>query len=114
MRQVAADRGGVCLSETYNGIGDRLLWRYARGHEWVTVANNVRRGYWCPLCAHSTRGTIDGLRALALERGGRCLSKTWDDHKQPLLFECAKGHHFRLAGNVVKSGLWCPLCNEAG
>ncbi len=110
MREMAAEQGGACLSTTYNGIYDRLRWRCARGHKWVTVANNVRRGGWCPLCAHSVRGTIDGLRAMAIQRGGRCLTRTWNDHRQPLLFECGQGHRFHVRANVVKTGVWCPEC----
>ncbi len=110
MREMARERGGACLSDAYRGIYDRLRWRCAEGHEWVTAANNVRRGGWCPICAHTVRGTLDGMRALAIERGGRCLTRTWDDHRQPLHFECARGHRFHLHANVAKSGVWCREC----
>ena len=110
MREMAAERGGECLSNSYNGIYDRLRWRCARGHAWITVANNVRRGGWCPVCAHSARGTLDGMRALACERGGRCLTRTWTDHSQALHFECARGHRLHLRANVAKSGVWCRQC----
>jgi hypothetical protein len=112
MHQMAADRGGTCLSTKYRGVYGRLRWRCARGHIWVTPANNVRRGCWCPACAHTARGTLDGMRALAIERGGRCLNSAWDDHKQPLRFECREGHVFQARGNAVKSGAWCRLCRE--
>ncbi len=112
MHEMAEERGGACLSSEYNGIYHRLRWSCARGHLWETAANNVRRGGWCPVCAHAARGTLEGMRALAVERGGRCLSRTWDDHKEPLLFACGKGHRFRARANVVKSGVWCPACGE--
>lgn len=110
MRRMAAERGGECLSEEYFGIYDRLRWRCARGHEWVTPANNVRRGGWCPECSFSVLGTFERLRALALERGGRCVTHKWNDHGAPLLFECGRGHRFQLRANVLKSGVWCPVC----
>lgn len=110
MQEMARDRGGACLSKRYSGIYSRLRWRCAAGHEWVTVANNVRRGGWCPRCSHSILGTLERMRALAVERGGRCLSRSWNDHRRPLLFECAAGHRFRLRSNVVKTGVWCPEC----
>jgi len=112
MREMAADRGGACLSATYHGIYDRLRWRCARGHTWTTAANNVRRGGWCPVCAHSARGTVEGMRLLAIQRGGRCLTRTWNDHRQPLLFQCGRGHRFRARANWVKSGVWCPRCRR--
>jgi hypothetical protein len=110
MRDMARERGGVCLSAKYDGIYDRLRWRCAKGHEWVTAANNVRRGGWCPRCSHSILGTLDGLRAHAISFGGRCLTRAWNNHKEPLAFECAKGHRFKQIANVLKSGVWCPDC----
>jgi hypothetical protein len=110
MRQLALERGGVCLSERYTGIYDDLRWRCAQGHEWVTKAINVRRGGWCPSCSYSVLGTLERMRALAVERGGRCLTTKWNDHQQALHFECGRGHRFRLRSNIVKSGVWCPIC----
>jgi hypothetical protein len=50
------------------------------------------------------------MRALAIERGGRCLSRSWHNHKLPLLFECGRGHRFRAVSGVLKTGVWCPTC----
>jgi len=110
MRETAAERGGQCLSDTYHGSKVRLRWRCARGHTWWAHPSRVRQGSWCPECAHSARGTLDGMRALANDRGGRCLTTTWNDHREPLRFECARGHHFRVLGRAVKTGVWCPSC----
>lgn len=110
MRLTAAERGGKCLSSSYHGSKVRLRWRCARGHTWMAHPNRVRQGSWCRKCSHSSRGTLDGMRALAHERGGRCLSRAWNDHSRPLHFECVKGHRFRERGNVVKTGVWCPQC----
>jgi hypothetical protein len=110
MREMAAERGGECLSKSYRRILDRLRWRCARGHEWTSIANVVRSGKWCPVCSHSVVGTLDGMRALAVDRGGRCLTRKWDDHRELLSFVCARGHRFRERANVVKSGVWCPEC----
>jgi hypothetical protein len=110
MQRIAHERGGECLSEEYYGIYDRLRWRCARGHEWVSRANNVRRGNWCPQCSHGTPGTLERMRLLALERGGRLITRHWNDRKQPLLFECARGHRFKSPAAPIKTGVWCPLC----
>ncbi len=112
MREMAAERGGECLSKSYGGIYDRLKWRCARGHTWTTPANNVRRGGWCPTCSHVGLGTLEAMRALALQRGGRCVTTTWNDRSQPLRFECGRGHRFSQYSNVVRSGVWCPDCGE--
>ena len=110
MRETAAERGGKCLSDAYNGNKVRLRWRCARGHTWMAHPNRIRQGSWCPVCSHSSRGTIDGMRALAIEYGGRCLTRTWNNHQQPLRFECARGHRFHALGATVKTGVWCPSC----
>jgi hypothetical protein len=110
MQQIARERGGECLSEDYYGIYDRLRWRCARGHEWVTRANNVRRGGWCPQCSHGTPGTLERMRLLARQHGGRLVTRVWNDKKQPLLFECASGHRFKSRAAPIKTGVWCPLC----
>ena len=110
MRETAAERGGKCLSDTYHGNKVPLRWRCARGHTWMAHPNRVRQGAWCPSCAHSARGTLDGMRALAVERGGRCLMRSWNNHQKPLRFECARGHRFNVLSGAVKTGVWCPRC----
>ena len=110
MREIAAERGGRCLSERYNGIYDRLRWRCAKGHEWVTTANNVRRGGWCPTCSHSRASSLPVMRELAAKRGGTCLTRTWNDFSQPLTFRCKRGHRFAERATIVKAGVWCPVC----
>jgi len=57
------------------------------------------------------RGTLDGMRELAILRGGRCLTRTWNNHRAPLAFECGRGHRFRAFAGVVKTGQWCPACS---
>ena len=110
MRLTAERRGGECVSETYHGSKVRLRWRCARGHTWMAHPNRVRQGCWCPVCSHAARGTLAGMQALAVERGGRCLSTSWNDHSEALHFECGRGHRFHLPGNVVKTGVWCSRC----
>lgn len=113
MQHTAAERGGQCLSDVYVNNKQRLLWRCARGHEWLASGNRVRQGSWCPRCKYSVRGTLGGMEALALERGGRCLSRSWNDHRKPLRFRCVHGHVFELIGSAVRTGVWCPRCAAA-
>lgn len=112
MREMAAERGGKCLSKQYDGIYSALRWCCARGHIWTTKANNVRRGGWCPKCSHETAGTLDRMHGLAREHGGRCLTTRWTIRNTPLRFECRRGHRFSLHANVLKTGVWCPECGE--
>jgi hypothetical protein len=34
MREIAASRGGICLSPTYSTVGSGLHWQCAQGHRW--------------------------------------------------------------------------------
>lgn len=113
MQEIAASRGGACLSEFYVNRDTKLRWQCHAGHEWDARPSSIRRS-WCPRCAHQHRGTIDGMRALAVARGGVCLSDTYHNHRDPLRFGCARGHVFTATGMMVKSGVWCPKCADRG
>ena len=52
---IAANRGGICLSETYVNERTALQWRCADGHEWKASPEKIKRGSWCPTCAHMHR-----------------------------------------------------------
>lgn len=58
MRELAAGRGGECISEVYAGAGAKLRWRCKRGHEFEQTPNNAfrrpggrRKSSWCKICA---------------------------------------------------------------
>ncbi len=51
MQQIALDRGGQCVSETYANSATNLRWRCSFGHEWDATPNNIKNlGSWCPHC----------------------------------------------------------------
>ncbi len=54
-QELAANRGGMCLSETYVNARTVLQWRCADGHEWKAVPAKMKRGSWCPACANIRR-----------------------------------------------------------
>lgn len=54
-QELAAVRGGMCLSEIYVNERTVLRWRCADGHEWETAPSKIKRGSWCPTCAHIGR-----------------------------------------------------------
>jgi hypothetical protein len=112
MQEVAEHRGGRCLSDTYVNNATKLRWQCHDGHEWEARPSVVRSGHWCPQCAYRHRGTIDAMRALAAARGGECSSRAYQNHNDPLLFRCVRGHSFSATGMEVKSGVWCPTCGD--
>lgn len=112
MKRTAEERGGECLATTYHNALTPMWWRCGRGHEWETRAADIRRGQWCPVCATTFPGTIDGMRAWARGLGGKCLSDEYDDPRVPLNWQCAKGHRFKALAKAVKSGVWCAKCSR--
>lgn len=110
LHETAQERGGECLARQYHNNKSFVRWRCARGHVRRALPSRVRQGSWCPRCAHTLRGTIEAMKAYAIERAGLCLSIAWDDHRRQLLFECARGHRFWRHPAVLRTGLWCPRC----
>jgi hypothetical protein len=52
LRRIAEDRGGICLSANYVNSSTKLYWQCHLGHHWHALPGNIRKGHWCPDCAH--------------------------------------------------------------
>jgi hypothetical protein len=115
MQALAKVKGGVCLSTNYYNAKSRLRWRCAEWHEWETQASVILSGHWCPQCEKFRLGrkyalTIEDMQKPAAERGGECLSKSYLNSRQKLLWRCAKAHEWEAIGGSVRRGTWCPVC----
>ena len=56
--------------------------------------------------------TIEDMRAVAVERGGQCLSGPFSKRRRTKLqFRCAKGHEWPAFADNVLRGTWCPYCS---
>ncbi|MGC5809813.1 hypothetical protein, partial [Ralstonia pseudosolanacearum] len=62
MREMAAARGGRCISESYVNIATKLEWECTRGHRWHSTPRNIRIGHWCAQCCYLSRITRDETR----------------------------------------------------
>ncbi|MBF6986497.1 hypothetical protein [Cupriavidus sp. IK-TO18] len=117
-RRSARERGGECLSTTYEGSKKPLLWRCAAGHEWEAIPNSVRNGHWCERCANeeksraNTNRSIEEMDELARARGGRCLSTVYRNVNSILEWECGLKHVWPTAAANVIAGRWCPTCSR--
>jgi hypothetical protein len=113
LKEVAEERGGKLLSDTYYTMHDSLEWQCGEGHEsWTaTAASIVYGGTWCPRCAGTVRGTIEELRELARARGGECLSEEYVNTQTHVIWRCGDGHIWNALPLNVKRGTWCPTCN---
>jgi hypothetical protein len=112
LRAIAAERGGVCLSDVYAGDGTKLLWRCAEGHEWYATPNAVKTaGTWCRACAGLAPHTLDMMREIAASKGGECLSEKYLNSRGKLRWRCARGHIWLSpASKIMNRKSWCPHC----
>jgi len=110
MQQIAASRGGVCLSESYQNTATKLDWRCSAGHTWSATPLHIKRGHWCPVCAKCARLTLDVFQRIALQKGGQCLSLECLNSSSVLRWTCADGHEWLARPSNVKAGTWCPVC----
>lgn len=118
--QLARQAGGRCLSAKYAGRPARYQFVCREGHTFEKTASNLQKGSWCVLCAraeHSKRmSDPDGmkrLRAVARNRGGKCLSTTYTKLSDRYRFRCAEGHEWETVGYEVTRGAWCRKCANA-
>lgn len=110
LREMARKKGGVCLSEVYINAQAKYRWRCSEGHEWGAIGSSVRRGSWCPTCSGHPKLTLDDMKLLASERGGKCLSTEYTDSKSHLEWECSEGHGWETTAGSIRQGAWCPVC----
>lgn len=56
--------------------------------------------------------TIQDMKAIASNRGGKCLSTEYITAKTKLEWECKLGHSWFATPNHIKKGTWCPKCSR--
>ena len=110
LQAIALERGGKLISEKYLGIFEHLEWECVKGHRFRAVPNNVKNsGSWCSKCLGRGRN-IQDMNAVAVARGGKCLSEEYINSVTPLLWECQESHQWNARPNNVFFGTWCPIC----
>ncbi len=103
---------GYCKSTKYIGskakylFGDKVC-----GHEWMGTANDVYMGYWCPVCGGTGKKTLESCKALAISRGGACLSDSYLNSRESMLWACSVNHRWKATYHSIQSGSWCPTCS---
>ena len=92
MQNIAAQKGGQCLSAKYVNSGTNLRWQCKKGHKWNATPSSIKHRTWCPYCAGKVPLTIEEMQELAAKKGGVCLSKEYINANTKLLWRCKKGH----------------------
>lgn len=55
--------------------------------------------------------TLEYAQALALARGGQCLSASLTSLAEVLRWQCGLGHQFEGSSRLIQAGHWCPGCS---
>ena len=113
-KKIAKERGGKCLSDEYVNIETNLEWECSEGHRWFATPNSVKnKPTWCYICAGNAKTPIEALQEIAKEKGGKCLSKDYQNNASKICLVCKKGHHWETAVGNLKAGNWCPTCGKS-
>ncbi len=111
MQDLAAKKGGECLSKKYINAKSLLRWKCGKNHEWDTSYDIIKSDSWCPYCVKHVAPTIPELRQTARNKGGMLLSSVQKKSDEKYLWKCKLGHIWLALGyNVKVKGTWCPKC----
>ena len=109
-QELAAAKGGKCISLEYVNSRNNLLWECLKGHQWKASYDNVLQDHWCPECVGCKKHTIKNCKDLASTKEGKCLSIVYVNNQTKLLWECKFGHKWAAIYDNVLHGSWCPEC----
>jgi hypothetical protein len=113
---IAEKNGGVCLSDSYNGIFEKYKFRCELGHEWMAMASNIKRGTWCPLCKPKILTEkrrihdVDSMREIAKKKNGKFLSNFFNSVNDKYRWACSESHEWIAAPSDIMKGTWCRKC----
>jgi hypothetical protein len=112
MQEYATDKGGKCLSTEYISVESPLAWRCKIGHTWDASFRLIQMGAWCVQCNKNSRkeDRLEAMKAIAIERGGKCLAVEYFNKDTAILFECSKGHQWKGRPGNIQQGAWCHVC----
>lgn len=123
LKEFAKKRGGECLSKEFLGFDKKHRFRCGDcGRVWDGWPKNllVHKG-WCRPCAQKKRWAerlrkldyLGRMKAVAIKRGGQCLSNKWLGALASYRFRCGKcGREWNTKPSVILSrGGWCHPCS---
>ena len=117
MNEIAASKGGRCLSKCYINQLHQYEWECKCGNIWKTSFKNILNGHWCPECGYkkrakdNTKYMIEDMQKAAAKKGGKCLSKEYINSVTRLEWKCSKGHTWlAIPPSIILAGRWCDTC----
>ena len=110
LRMLAEEKEGILVSHHYLGNHIKLTWQCKVGHQWKATPGHIKSGQWCPACAGKQKDTIEGMRKIAADRHGQCLSEEYKNDITKITWQCGAGHQWEAVPGSIKQGSWCPVC----
>lgn len=112
-QKLAKLKNGKCLSHNYTNNIIKLEWQCEFGHKWEASYNKVKCNRWCPYCSKKIKHTISDAKTVAKSKHGECLSDSFNNIRQKLLWKCKFGHTWKATfDNIKNHNTWCPKCNN--
>lgn len=110
IRAVVESKGGIVISDQYEKMVNKMIFRCENGHEWDTEARSILKGMWCRYCHGNTleRGE-ENFRKRVVEKGGLVLG-AYTGNANHILVQCVEGHQWEIKPHNVTAGKWCPVC----
>lgn len=116
IREIAAERGGVCLDDVYVNTTTKMHFKCAKDHLLEMDTHSlISHETWCRKCYHEGRKvTIDDLNEYARKFNGECTSKGEVELYKPVEWKCEKGHPWKgVPAKMIYAGRWCPSCQAS-
>jgi hypothetical protein len=114
LKQIALEKKGLLLSESYKNSDEKLRWKCSGGHIWEARATSIKhQGSWCSVCAGMVIDRdrrLEELKNIAVSMGGNCLASHIGKSNEKIPFECECGHNWETYYSTIKKGSWCPKC----
>jgi hypothetical protein len=123
LKEIAKNKGGLCLSEYYVSNKFKLKFKCNQGHEWLASPSHIKTGRWCPVCKginsskrQTDKNGLSEMEGIAIEHNGECLSTKYINNTTKLQFRCYLGHKWwarpdNIKGSPSKKRTWCPRCD---
>ena len=112
-KELARSRNGEYLSNVYINYTMHLRWRCFKSHEWLASISGIKnKNSWCPHCV-STKFDLTIAKSIAYSRDGECLSDSYIDCKNKLLWKCNNNHQwYATLSHVKNDDSWCPYYSK--
>jgi hypothetical protein len=110
IKELAIEKGGVCLSEKYIDSSTYLEFKCKRNHEFKLTKRSLTENSWCKVC-NLIEPRLEAIKNKAIEKDGKCLTDNYNHCRDVMQFECKNNHIFELvAEKFMVKNQWCKVC----